>query len=76
MDLEPADIVGPSKARPIVKARVLVCYWAATELGMSMTSIAAELQISVSTVSVAAKKGRQMVGGEMLDLADLLNIKI
>jgi putative transposase len=75
-DLEPTDIVGPSKARSIVKARILVCYWAATELGMSMTSIASRLRISVSTVSVAVKKGRKMVDQERLDLAGLMNIKI
>jgi putative transposase len=76
MDLEPIDIVGPSKTRPIVKARVLVCYWAAMELGMPMTSIASRLQISVSTVSVAVNKGRKMMAQEKLNLVDLMNIEI
>jgi chromosomal replication initiation ATPase DnaA len=59
---EPADIVGPSKVRTIAEARILVSYWAALELGLSITSITSILHTSVSTVSEAVKKGRKKVG--------------
>jgi chromosomal replication initiation ATPase DnaA len=58
MSVSPQDLIGPRKERAIVKARILVCYWAITELGMSMTETGKQLGISVSTVSVAVKKGR------------------
>jgi REP element-mobilizing transposase RayT len=74
MSVSPQDLIGPRKERVIVKARILICYWAVTELGMSMTEIGKQLGISVSTVSVAAKKGRRIVGKEGLKLADILNI--
>ncbi|MCD6585690.1 MAG: transposase [Desulfobacteraceae bacterium] len=66
------DIVGPCKQRDIVKARMLVCYWAVRELGLSMTEVAGKLGISVSTVSVAVKKGAQTVRHEGLVLTDLI----
>jgi glycine cleavage system regulatory protein len=66
MSVSPQDLIGLRKEREIVKARILVCYWAGPELGMSMTEIGKRLNISVSTASVAVKKGRQIVGGEGL----------
>jgi REP element-mobilizing transposase RayT len=74
MSVSPQDLFGPRKERVIVKARILVCYWAVTELGMSMTEIGKRLGISVSTASVAVKKGRQVVGREGLKLAEILNV--
>lgn len=74
--IETQALIGPGKERTIVKSRQLVCYWAVTELGMSMTDIARRLNISVPTVSVAAKKGRELADREQLVLVDLLNIKI
>ncbi|MCX6986057.1 MAG: transposase, partial [Lentisphaerae bacterium] len=37
MTLHPQELIGPTKARNIVKARKLICYWAVRELGFSMT---------------------------------------
>jgi REP element-mobilizing transposase RayT len=76
LSIQAKTIVGPSKERIIVKARVLVCYWAVTECGLSMTEVATRLNISVPTVSVAVKRGREMVSKEGLVFADLSNIKI
>ncbi len=69
-------LIGPSKERQIVKARALVCFWASRELGQSMTYIAEHLKIAVPTVSVAVKKGSQIVAENGLILMELLNIKI
>ncbi len=76
LEIEPKTLVGPCKERRIVKARVMVCYWAVSELGLSMTEVAGKLGIAVPTVSVAVKKGRQMVANEGLVLEDLLNMKL
>ncbi len=74
--IRPEEITGASKQRSTVKARVLVCYWAVRELGMSMTAVADRLKIAVPTVSIAVKKGVGVVRSEQLDLAKLLNIKL
>jgi putative transposase len=75
LSIQAKAIVGPSKERIIVRARALVCYWAVTECGLSMTEVASRLNISVPTVSLAVKRGRGMVSKEGLVLADLVNIK-
>jgi len=76
LSVEFEALIGPFKNRAVVKARALICYWAVHELGMSMTDVADRLKIAVSTVSVAAKKGGQIVGDGGLVLAEMLNIKI
>ena len=70
--IAPESLIGPCKERQIVKARVLVCYWAVSALGLSMTEVAGKLGIAVPTVSVAVKKGKQRVLQEGLTLEDLL----
>ena len=74
--IPPSEMIGPGKARAIVKARILVCYWGVRELGMSMSEISDRLKISVPTMSVAVKKGGQIVRNESLVLSEILNIKI
>jgi putative transposase len=76
LSIQPKEIAGASKARTIVKARVLVCYWAVRELGISMTDVADRLKIAVPTVSIAVKKGMRVVQDEGLELSEILNIKI
>ena len=76
LSIEMQVLIGPGKGRTIVKARQLVCHWAVTELGLPMTDVARRLGIAVPTVSVAAKKGRELAIREQLVLVDLLNIKI
>jgi len=70
------EIVGPSKARRVVKARAIICYWAVRELGMSMTEVGEKLKIAVSTVSAAVKKGQSIAKEEGLILSELLNMEI
>jgi REP-associated tyrosine transposase len=40
-----------------VKARSLFCYWAARELGMSLTDLAREFELSVSAIGYAVERG-------------------
>jgi len=74
--IQPEEIAVASKERTIVKARILVCYWAVRELGMSMTDVADRLKIAVPTVSIAVKKGMQVVRNEGLELSKILNVKM
>lgn len=76
LEMEPEGLIGSSKARKATKARVLFCYWAAREMGVSMTDIARRLKVALPTVSVAVQKGEALVKGEGLELNKLLNINI
>ncbi|MFH0784909.1 MAG: transposase [Pseudomonadota bacterium] len=73
--LHPKELIGPTKARNIVKGRILICYWAVQELGFSMTEVANRLGISLPTVSVAVPKGERIVCQEGLSLDANANIK-
>jgi putative transposase len=58
-DLDTEDLKSRSKARPIAKARALVCYVGVHRLGATCASIARELGISPSTVSKSMVRGRE-----------------
>ena len=60
LSIPPESVIGAWKSRDIVKARRLICYWAVSELGLSMTRVAKQLSISVPTASVAAKRGQKI----------------
>jgi hypothetical protein len=68
--------MGASKSRKVVMARILFSYWAVRELGVSMTTVAQHLKISLPTVSVAVQKGERIVREEGLDVGELLNVNI
>ena len=74
--IQPEVLVGPSKNRTVVKGRALLCYWVVRELGVSMTDVADRLKIAVPTVSVAVRKGEKIAIDEVLELTELLNVKI
>jgi hypothetical protein len=59
-----------------VKARIQFSYWAVRELGVSMTTVARHLKISLPTVSVAVQKGEKIVKVEGLAVEELLNVNI
>jgi chromosomal replication initiation ATPase DnaA len=44
----------------VVAARSLLCFWANTELGMSMTDIARHLGLTQPAVSIAAQRGEKI----------------
>ncbi len=68
-------IAGTGKQRQNVRARSLLCYWAAKELGMSLTLLSHRLEISVPTVSVAVQRGMKIAENAKLDFRALLNVK-
>ena len=44
-----------------VKARSLLCFWAARELGLSHTSLAKRLEMSVANVGFSVERGESIV---------------
>jgi hypothetical protein len=71
-----SDIVGldvdkvwsAGKNRKIVQARSILCYWAITELGMTMSSMARSLNLSVTAVSMSVARAKQIVEQDHLVL--------
>lgn len=76
LSIAPERVYGPSKAKDVGRARSLVRFWAVRQLGMTMTAVAKELGISVSTVSVAVGKGEQLAKDADVSLEKILNIEI
>jgi len=52
------EVLETGKRRETVRARSLLCYWAAGELRMSMTGLSAQLKISVNCVSQSVARGK------------------
>ncbi len=76
VDINPEELVGPSKNRKVSRARIMFCYWAVRELGHTMTEVARHLKISLPTVSVAVQKGEKLVREEGMMLQDHLNVNM
>jgi chromosomal replication initiation ATPase DnaA len=58
----PLEIVWEKSRRPqAVQARSLLCYWATRELGKSMTETANRLGLTQPAVSIAARRGEEIV---------------
>jgi putative transposase len=62
--LEPEQIYMRGKQTIRVKARSLFCYWATSELGVTMTELAGILKVSQPSVSICAKRGAEIVRAE------------
>jgi REP element-mobilizing transposase RayT len=62
-------ITGKGRQKERVRARDLVCYWSAIELGISMADLAKKFGITLGAVSYAVKRGERVVieGGFRLD---------
>jgi len=49
------EILSKGRQRRKVKARSLLCFWAARELGMSLTALARKLEMSIAGVGLPWK---------------------
>jgi REP element-mobilizing transposase RayT len=67
--LEPESIMMASKQPRRVEARILVCYWAIRELGMTAVSVARLLGITQSAVTKAVYRGEKFAKDRNLRLA-------
>jgi REP element-mobilizing transposase RayT len=68
-------LTGAGKNREAVRARSLLCFWAVSELGMSLTELAGRLGIAVSTVSGAVQRGARFAEREKLRFEAISNVK-
>ena len=76
MGIEPEIVFAPGKERTRVQARSLLCYWAVRELGISMTRLSKELNMSLSAVSVAVQRGEQVTLTNGYQLSKVLNMEM
>ena len=64
------ELLTGGKQRRTVKARSVLCYWGALELGISAVEILNKLNIASSTASESVTRGRQIVAEQGLKLLD------
>jgi hypothetical protein len=69
-------ILSPSKARPRVRARSLLCYLAARCLGMTMTELSRRMGVTVAAVSIAVGRAERSVQAGEIDLEKILKLYI
>jgi len=50
-------ITGRGRQRDRVRARDLLCYWCAVEIGIPMADLAGKLDMTLAAVSYAVKRG-------------------
>jgi len=72
MNIEPKLVFTLGKERDKVRARSLLCYWSARKLGISMTNLSKQLNMSLSSISLSVKRGEQIVMENRYSLTDLL----
>jgi len=76
MGIEPEIVIAQGKERTRVQAKSLLCYWAVRELGITMTKLSKELNMSLSTVSLAVQRGEQVALTNGYQLSIILNMEI
>ncbi len=70
------EVVSAGKQPERVEARSLACYWAVTELGMTMVEVSRRLRITQPAVSRAVYRGEKMVESRGLHLMpEKINMK-
>jgi len=60
LGIKPEEVWAKGKYQRIVDARSLLCYWAARELGMSMSTLAKRFSLSIPSVSVSVRRGKKI----------------
>ena len=67
-EVDGATIWKGGKQRQAVRARSVVCYWAVKELGYTMTELAGRFGISQPAITLAVKRGEQIIREEGINL--------
>ena len=68
MGLKREEVLLPGKYKKVVEARGVVCYWAVRELGISQGVLARKFGISQPAISMAVKRGEQVVNSHDFSL--------
>ncbi len=70
LGMTPDEVYLKGRQERKVKARSLLCYWAARELGLSHTELAKKLEMSIAGVGFSVERGEFIAQKEKLSLAD------
>ena len=62
------EIYSPGRQTHKVKAKSLVCYWAARELGMTLSELARVFKMSVAGIGYAVERGEKLVQDDGFEL--------
>ena len=60
LGVKPEDVWASGRYRHIVESRSLLCYWSVRELGITMSSLARKLKISIPAVSKSVIRGEKL----------------
>ncbi len=60
LEIDVSVVWSAGKYRHIVEARSLLCYWAVRDLGVSMTSLAKRLKLSVAAITQSVERGERL----------------
>jgi len=60
LKMAPEEVWQPGKYQRLVTARSLICFWAVSELGERLISLAARFNVSAAGVSKSVKRGREI----------------
>jgi len=61
LEMQPDEILSKGRNRKEVVARSLLCFWAARELGLSLTELARHLEMTVPGIGYAVRRGEKIV---------------
>ena len=60
LNMRPSEVLAPGKEKQRVKARSLLCYWAARELGITMAELSRRLKISPPAITLSVRRGEKI----------------
>ena len=72
--VKPSRIFSPGKDRSRVRARSLLCFWAARELGITLAELSRRTRISLSSISTSVHRGEQIVEKEGYSLLNEIKL--
>jgi len=58
--MKPDEVFSKGRQDRKVKARSLLCFWAATELGMPHTALAKRLEMSLAGIGFSVERGESI----------------
>jgi putative transposase len=61
LEIDVSVVWSAGKYRHIVEARSLLCYWAVRDLGVTMTSLAKRVKLSVAAITQSVERGERLM---------------
>ena len=70
LNMDRHEVLSKGRQNRKVKARSLLCFWAARELGMSLTALAKILEMSIAGVGFAVERGELIAKKDNFNLTN------